>query len=294
MSDPSIVVYTGVFQDYDVLVEPMHAPENVDFVCFTDDPATATGIWEARTFDEAEPPRDQTARSKMLPHKYFAEYDYSVWIDGNLWLTGDVTDLIDESSPGIVARQHPRRDCIYDEAAVCIEKELANPEMVKAQMTRYRTEGFPESYGLSDVAILVRRHSDPNVRAVMETWWEEFQRGATRTQLSFEYALWTHGHDIARVDIDFDDSAYFQQFSHKPPGLLGRIQEIRLRSLGRAARTPDRASRAPYLAAYALTSVPAYVRMSRYLLQTEGAGALTRAAIRKIAEVATGGRSVRP
>ena len=37
------VVYTAVFDDYDMLLQPEEAPEQVDFLCFTDDPKKATG-----------------------------------------------------------------------------------------------------------------------------------------------------------------------------------------------------------------------------------------------------------
>lgn len=288
MNNPKVVVYTGVFRDYDVLMEPTHTPDNVDFVCFTDEPETARGAWEPRTFEEVESPRDQTARAKMLPHKYFPEYDYSIWVDGNVWVTGNVIDLINEVSVGIMARDHPKRDCTYEEAEVCVENGVADTETAVEQMKRYRTEGFPEMYGLSDVAILVRRHNEPEVRAVMETWWEEFQQGSTRTQLSFDYAIWKHNVDIERFDIDFDDSAYFWQFSHKPSGIFGIIHELRLRALERTERVPSGIERTALLAVYAFASIPAYIRMSQYVLRNEGLSTFLDKAVRKVANVAMG------
>jgi len=279
MTSTDVVVYTAVFDDYDVLLQPQNVPEHVDFVCFTDDPEIATGRWEPRELTGAAPPRDQTARAKMLPHEYFPEYEYSIWVDGNLGIVDDVTELIDDAESGIVSFDHPRRDCIYDEAEFCVEHGLADPDTVAAQMDRYRDAGFPESYGLSDVVVLVRRHHDPQVKAVMQTWWEEFQRGATRTQLSFEYALWKHGYEPDRLEMEFTmkNSKYFRKFSHKPPGLRGRIHEIRLRALERADRTP-------YFLLYALASVPTYARKARWVLRNEGPSALVRKSLRQVGE----------
>jgi hypothetical protein len=282
MAQKDVVVYTAVFNDYDVLLKPQNVPDHVDFVCFTDDPAIATGPWEARELTGAEPPRTQTARAKMLPHEYFPEYDYSVWVDGNLGIVGDVTELIDEAGSGIVSFDHPRRDCIYDEAERCIEKGLADPDAVAEQMARYRDEGFPESYGLSDVALLVRRHHDPEVKAAMETWWEAYRRGSTRSQLCFEYALWKHDYDPDRLAMEFtlENSPYFRKFGHKPPGIRGRIHEVRLRALERADRTP-------YFLLYVLASVPTYVGKARWVIRHEGAATFVRKALEQLIEWGT-------
>jgi len=279
MSNPTTVVYTAIFSDYDVLVQPQNVPEHVDFVCFTDDPEIATGRWEPRELTGALPPRDQTARAKMLPHDHFPAYEYSIWVDGKLGIVNDVTDLIDDAESGIVTFEHPQRDCIYKEAEVCIELGLAKQDTVVKQMQRYRDAGFPESYGLSDVAMLVRRHHEPHVRSVMRTWYEEFQRGATRFQLSFEYALWKHGYEPDRLEreIMLQNCGYFRRLGHKPPGVWGRVHEIRVRAFERRDRTP-------YFLFYALASVPMYAHNAQLVLRNEGPSALARKSLEKVGE----------
>ena len=90
----NIVVYTAIFGGKDDLIDPEFIPENCDFVCFTDKDFKSD-IWDVRKIESIFDDPVRNARMyKVLPHKYLSEYEYSVWIDGNMMVRGDVNKLI--------------------------------------------------------------------------------------------------------------------------------------------------------------------------------------------------------
>ena len=221
MNNSSIVVYTAITDNYDVSMEPIYPDQGVDFVCFTDNRSQVKGVWKARDLPDFESSRDKFNHVKILPHEYLAEYDISIWIDGKLWLTGDVNDIVEVEDSVIVTRQQPHYDCIYDQAEGVVIEGLADPDVVKNYISRLRNEGFPENYGSSDVSLLIRRHNDQHVRAVMNTWWDEYRKGPNRTQLTFEYALWKHKSDINR--LPFNQPKLLKSHVHNPSSIFGCV-----------------------------------------------------------------------
>jgi len=229
MIDSNIVVYTAIFNDYDVLMEPEVKSQNVDYICFTDSKSTVKGIWETIMINECGlSPKLMSGKIKTLPHRFFPDYDYSVWVDGNVQIQYDVCELVNKylSGADLAVPCHPRRNCIYDEAEVCIDKNIVDPDKVRTQMDRYRTEGFPEHFGLSETRLLFRNHNEKQIIRMMETWWEEYQHGGERDQLSFEYAAWKHNMNYKNWEQSYSDSDYFSKHRHKPyHGLIGDIWE---------------------------------------------------------------------
>jgi hypothetical protein len=233
MANRNIVVYTAIFNDYDVLLQPQIDQHNVDFVCFTDDPNTVRGVWEPRLVSEYDiSPKLMSGKVKLLPHQHFPEYDYSVWVDGRMQIIGDIRDIIERSldKSNMAVSSHPRRDCIYKEADACVDQNRADPNAIQSQMERYRNRGFPKNYGLSETMVLIRQHNREDVVRAMETWWDEYRNGAERDQLSFEFAAWKCGFEYERLHMDYyDKGGYFYLQSHKPPGLRGDAWEVLLR-----------------------------------------------------------------
>src|ERR1043165_9105378 len=93
---PKTVVYTAIYGGKDVLIEPAVVPPDCDFVCFTDSDLHSK-TWNIRNVPASSTDPVRSAKVfKVLPHRYFPEYDYSVWIDGNILLRGDVNELISQ------------------------------------------------------------------------------------------------------------------------------------------------------------------------------------------------------
>jgi hypothetical protein len=232
VTDSDIVVYTAIFDDYDVLLQPQVKPDNVDFVCFTDDSDMVRGVWEARYISGEVSSKLLSGKVKTLAHRFFTDYKYSIWVDGNIQITKDVRPLIKEHLSGsdLAVPQHPSRRCIYREAEACIEHNLADPEQIREQMDRYQKYNFPQEFGLSETRILIRQHNKKNVIETMELWWDEYQEGAERDQLSFEFATWKQDLQYNQIDIEYDtEGSVFSVHYHKPDGMKGEIWELLMR-----------------------------------------------------------------
>lgn len=192
---------------------------NVDYVCFTDDPNVTAAPWHMRSFDETfDDPARTAKKPKILAHRYFAEYDTSVWIDGNQTAIGDLADLAERHLAGSVLAMfgHPDgRTCIYDEAESCMRLEKDDPSIIRQQVDRYRGAGYPAQNGMPACMVLIRRHNEPALVGAMEDWWREITMGSRRDQLSFSYVAWKHSLEYARVEGDVRDNPFLVWRPHE-------------------------------------------------------------------------------
>ena len=63
-------------------------------------------------------PNRNAKKYKILPHRYLAQYDYSVWIDGNILIVNDIRDLVTQHKYQVFDHNQTQldpRDCIYKE-----------------------------------------------------------------------------------------------------------------------------------------------------------------------------------
>lgn len=103
---------------------------------------------------------------------------------------------------------------MYTEAEKILEWRLDAPSLVKAQVARYRTEGYPENNGLAETGITLRRHTDAAKRHG-EAWWAEIAGGSRRDQLSFDYCCARSG--VRYATFSPQDRALFTVRKHRLP-----------------------------------------------------------------------------
>ena len=188
------VVYTAVFGGYDLV--PIVDPSwDCDFICFTDTPELVSAGWVVVFIQlSGESPAQANRRYKILPHKYLANYEFSLYVDGNIQILVDPTPLfLKYLEKEIVAiPKHQDRNCVYAEAKLCIISGRVNKEITERQMSRYAEDGFPEMFGMSENGILLRKHNEERMIAIMDEWWVEYCCGGLRDQLSLPYLLWKY------------------------------------------------------------------------------------------------------
>lgn len=143
-----------------------------DVKCFTDDFGMKNKILAAKIY-------------KVL-FWLFVQSEWSIWVDGNIFLKVKEDDLIDMTKPyDIGVFPHPRnRDCVYQEAEICIKEKKDNPEIIKKQMKYYRLNGYPEHNGLAMCGVIVRRNTK-EVRNLCREWMKHILVFSIRDQLSF-------------------------------------------------------------------------------------------------------------
>jgi GT2 family glycosyltransferase len=192
--DPkSIVVYTAITNktnDYDNLKEQPLTSKGVDFFAFLEEPVESK-TWSYSPINKSfQDPNRNAKIHKILPHKYFPDKLYSLWIDGSVTIQFpfSVEKLIELylADSDMALFKHSERHCIYQEANICMQRRLDDPNVIKEQIQRYTKDGHPSNAGLGECTILLRRHTE-QIKKFNEAWWEEIQHGSKRDQISFSY-----------------------------------------------------------------------------------------------------------
>ena len=208
----SNIIYSTIFGGYD---EPItqSLPKNWDWKCFSEENSLSLYSDDNRN----------AKRFKVLPHRYLKDYEYSIFIDGNMTILGDVDELVDEylGDSNIALYDHGQnkldsRNCLYEEAKIILyygklntqrcqggepgwqcEGQCTNgfpyhhykdnAKIIENQVNGYYTKGFPPNNGLATTMVILRRHNEKDCIELMENWWTEIQYGSRRDQLSFNY-----------------------------------------------------------------------------------------------------------
>lgn len=199
MSLPSknrLVVYTCVCGAYDAIQAPEAVCPGVDYICFSDIPFDAP-VWQYRPAQAHGGPTDTSRWHKLNPHLILPEYEYSLWIDGNVTIASAdlyerVTELMD-SGCLYAGLSHPSRDDVYEEAEAILKgrREGLLPLM---RVTRFlHSEGFPRHYGLMETNVVLRAHNTPQIKEFDTLWWKILSEYTHRDQMSQMYCLWRCG-----------------------------------------------------------------------------------------------------
>lgn len=226
-----LVVYTAIAADYDQL-RPVKSPSpGVDYVCFTEPGKQAAPGWTARSLPRMDlPPQSENRYAKFHPHLLFPEHDASIYVDGNIEVVGDVANLAARVVPEarIALYDHPVRSSTFDEAIECALVGFDLASAIRRQIRRYHAEGFAFQGGLLEGNVIVRRHHDPAVVRAMTRWWQEWQRGVKRDQLSLMYVLWKEQLEVGRLGLH--DARFVHDYFHYHPHRR-RLGRTPLRSL---------------------------------------------------------------
>ena len=190
------VVYTCITGDYDRLIDPKVVSEDFDYICFTDSDKLQSDVWKIMPLPEETNELTQVKKQRFIkthPHLVLKDYDYSIWVDGNMEIVGGMNDFIkniDVKDASIFIPKHPVRKCIYAEERAVISMKKDKSEITNPQIKRYKSEKFPKDYGLVQSNIIFRKHNDKDCIKIMDEWWEEIKNGSHRDQLSFNYICW--------------------------------------------------------------------------------------------------------
>lgn len=192
-----IAVYTCITGNYDKeILEPFLKMENIDFYLFTDNENITSKYWKVMKLPDNVNQYNNILKNrylKMHPKELFKDYDYSIYIDGNVKVMSDLTDLIYSinDKTGISMHRHQFRNCIYKEIEVCKIKKKGNYSEMKRQVDKYKQEGFPQEFGMLEATIIVSDLNNDNSEKILDDWWNEFiSTKSLRDQISLHYVIW--------------------------------------------------------------------------------------------------------
>lgn len=211
-----IVAYTAITGTYDLLKE-RQAAAGIKFIAFLEK-AYQSDIWDVRSLiPHCEDSNRNAKIYKIMPHLYFPDVEYSVWIDGSIIVKAPLDKIIQKEmgDADLLIHQHPLRRCAYEEAQKCIQLQKDDPAIIEKQILRYKREGYPVNNGLVEAGVIIRRHNE-RVQKFNEAWWEEIQNNSKRDQISFNYIANKVGLKFKYFPISFRfiDNPYFYVDKH--------------------------------------------------------------------------------
>lgn len=200
MTKKKLVIYTVLTGSKEPLGNPMaslpaDAPTDLDisWICFTDNRALSSPVWEMRYLDRVPlPPEKLSRRPKAMPHEYLAEWEFSLYID-NITVFKRLPQSSDLAHGGeylFKAYQHATRANPQLEADAIIQLGYESADRLCSQLDHYaRLMPLDSITPLSTCTVLLREHHHPKVAAAGVTWWEQILNWGKRDQMSFDFAL---------------------------------------------------------------------------------------------------------
>jgi hypothetical protein len=170
--------------------------DGVDYIYFTDgnSPFPINFPWkEIILADEHLDNRRRSKRPKLNPHSIdiLNQYKYLIWIDGDMEILKEefVTEILSFLKNGFVVSPHfDNRHCAYGESEIRPAKYANEP--LDQQVEFYRSEGFPENFGLYECGVSARDMTNQDVKKLGELWHEQNLNWSYQDQVSFPYCLW--------------------------------------------------------------------------------------------------------
>lgn len=207
-TDKKIAIYTCITGDYDNIEEPLIMEDACDYFLFTNNSKIKSDSWKIKDIPEKIKTLNNNIKInryiKMHPKELFPDYDYAIYIDGNIEIISLFSREIDKinSKTGLAIHRHCQRECIYDEIKACNAYNKGNYKKLIKQARRYKKEGFPKKYGMLECNVLVSDLNNNNSKKIFDDWWNEYSNSESkRDQISLPYVLWKNNYTIN--DIGF-------------------------------------------------------------------------------------------
>lgn len=195
LKNKKIVVYTCITGDYDEIEEPLYCSENVKYVLFTNNKKIKSKKWTIVYLENKEKFNNVLLNRyvKMHPFEFFKDYDYSIYIDGNIKIYSDLSCYINRINQefGFAFNIHSCRNKLSSEIAACKILKKGNIEKLKKQIDRYYSDGMPDDYGLLEANVILYDLKSKLAKNIFENWWNEFKTSESgRDQIALPYVLY--------------------------------------------------------------------------------------------------------
>jgi hypothetical protein len=236
---PKIAIVTSIYGNYDDLKDnPIHHEDEVDWYCFTDNKNLKSDKWTiVNTPYHLNDPDKETykqyynyydlATNKTVYHmmcaKYYKikthkidvlqKYDYYIWVDGSIFLRPDFIHNIKKliaatPTPDLINFKHSKRTNIKDELEESRPMKKYTTQRIQEQYDYYMSDGFPDTVGLYENTVCIKRNTE-TIHRIFDMWWIENLKWSFQDQLSYPYVLWKAGKTPTIIDENvFDNRDY--------------------------------------------------------------------------------------
>lgn len=223
------IIYTVITGAYDSIKQPLVVEEGIEYILFTNN----LGIVDAGVWKVVQIPSEQwqgrtetennillSRKVKMLPHKYLPEgAEWSIYIDADMLIKEPLTRLIRNLNEDTLfaACRHSYCKSVSEEINDLKAKGMVDTTQVENQWQRYVEWGFKDDLGISENGLLISRHNDAHVAQLMELWWEEYQNGCLRDQVSLMPCIYRTDFMpyFQFIEMDIRNNHFVEVMSHK-------------------------------------------------------------------------------
>ncbi|MDQ0359815.1 glycosyltransferase domain-containing protein [Breznakia pachnodae] len=226
-SNKKIAVYTVLFGNYDQIRNIYVKPNNCDFFIITDQIVPDDSDWtcvkltnEEKSLIESMSAIEKNRYFKMLGSNNFKNYDYTIYIDANLEIYGNLNSMLQyvDGETGLAMYNHSSRGDIYNEAKACKIQKKGNYEAIYEQVEHYQSEGMPINFGMCECCVIVRDLKNKNSFKLLSSWWNEFLKWRSyRDQIAWPYIVWKDGYSINSIGCLGENIAVdgnFRRYNH--------------------------------------------------------------------------------
>lgn len=189
-------IYTCIVGGYDNLAQPEVIDDSFDYILLVPKGQKSVdrlGVWTIREYDYIGADNTITSRyPKMNSHLVLPEYEYTLWMDGNLIIVDqhfyDSVNLCIDSGSDYAGIKHPLRDCVYDDAVACMHAMRDSFNHIIHAVNFLINQKFPRHYGLMENNVILRRNDD-KVNEFNELWWNLYLNYPRRDQFVAPYCF---------------------------------------------------------------------------------------------------------
>ena len=200
-------VYTALFGDYERLNETQNVGSgDTPFLCFTDDPGLTSSVWEIRVVKPLFP--DDLQRSqrelKIRGCPELDGFDRTLYIDNAVSLTAPPELILDAwlAAHDLAIPAHSFRASVLDEFFAVLSLGLDDPARVREQLDHYAESSRTVLDEAPTWNGMIARRNSPDVRDLMNRWFDEVLRYSRRDQLSSNVIFGRAAVAINRIAID--------------------------------------------------------------------------------------------
>jgi hypothetical protein len=215
-----ICVYTCITGNYDNLIEIKTKEEGIDYLCFTNNKKIKSKSWKIIYIDDKNLNDVQLSRKiKILGNDYTEKYDITIWLDGNQYFKKSIHDFLKKfiynSNTNFIAFKHHSRNSIYQEINACMYFKKETKEKLLNLKKYYLKHGYPESDGLIEASIIIRKNNnDKLLKKTMKMWFKYFLKYVSRDQLLFNYCTYITGMPVTYIDLNIWDNEWTGYYKH--------------------------------------------------------------------------------
>ena len=214
MSIEKIVIYTGLFDNYDSLNKPVYLNKNLEYICFTNNRKLKSKFWKIILLTEKESGIFLNRKIKLLPHLYLKMYRKSIYIDANIILLKNPMALISYlNNYDFVLFQHPLNHTYLNEIQINYENKKINKLTYDNLLKKHSNYIFfnkLSTYSIPTNRILIRNHLNIEVIDLMEKCWNDFDSlKIYRDQLILPYLLIKNEYKIKIISPKYSFVTYY-------------------------------------------------------------------------------------